>query len=80
MFATDVTNPEVWADAAFGPVMRKRIMPSEDETIGEHSPPTAPLHRYVSVFNASRGASVISDGLAEYETRGDGSIAITLVR
>jgi mannosylglycerate hydrolase len=80
VFATDVTNPEVWADAAFGPAMRKRIMPSADETVSEHAPPTAPLHRYVSVFSASHGASVISDGLAEYEARDDGSIAVTLVR
>jgi alpha-mannosidase len=80
VFATDVVNPEIWADVAFGPVMRKRIMPSTDETVREHAPPTAPLHRYVSMFSASRGASVISDGLAEYETRDDGSIAITLVR
>lgn len=80
VFATDVAAPEVWADAAFGPVMRRRIRPTADETVAEHAPPTAPLHRYVSLFTASRGASVISDGLAEYETRDDGSIAIALVR
>ena len=80
VFATDVAAPEVWADAAFGPVMRTRINPSADEMVAEHAPPTAPLHRYVSLFSASRGASVISDGLAEYEAGDDGAVAITLLR
>jgi mannosylglycerate hydrolase len=80
VFGTDIVSPEVWADAAFGPIMRTHITPSADETVSEHAPPTAPLHRYVSLFSAARGASVLSDGLAEYEARDDGTIAITLVR
>jgi alpha-mannosidase len=34
----------------------------------------------VSLFNVSGGCTVFSDGLAEYEARDDGSVAITLVR
>jgi alpha-mannosidase len=45
----------------------------------EIPPPTAPLHRYVSVFNEQQGFTVFSDGLAEYEHRDD-TILITLVR
>jgi alpha-mannosidase len=41
---------------------------------------TAPLQRYVSLFDERKGATVYSDGLAEYEAREDGSVAITLVR
>jgi alpha-mannosidase len=80
VLASDVTRPEVWADAAFGPVHRTPITPSPDETQSERVPPTAPLHRYVSLFDESRGCTVMSDGLAEYESRDDASVAVTLVR
>jgi mannosylglycerate hydrolase len=80
VLSTDVTHSDAWADAAFGPVHRTPITPSPDETQSERVPPTAPLHRYVSLFDASRGCTVLSDGLAEYESRDDGSIAVTLVR
>src|SRR5262249_52772767 len=49
--ATDVAGAAVWADAAFGPVRREPITPSADETQSERVPPTAPLHRYVSLFH-----------------------------
>ena len=42
--------------------------------------PTAPLHRYVSRFTGAAGATVFSDGLAEYESLADGTVAVTLVR
>jgi alpha-mannosidase len=79
-FATDVERGETWADAAFGTVRRVPLeVPAEDRA-AETPPATAPLHRYVSLFNADRGATLYSDGLAEYETRPDGRIAVTLVR
>lgn len=80
VFRSDVSAPSVWADAAFGPIHRERLIISDDEAAVEHAPPTAPLHRYVSLFNVSGGCTVFSDGLAEYEARDDGSVAITLVR
>jgi mannosylglycerate hydrolase len=46
----------------------------------EHVVPTAPLHRWVSRFTATGGATVFSDGLAEYESLPDGAISVTLVR
>ena len=46
----------------------------------EHYVPTAPLHRYVSRYSAEAGATVYSDGLAEYEALDDGTVAVTLVR
>jgi len=75
----DVRDGEVWADAAFGPVHRKPIVPAKDERAMEAAPPTAPLHRYVTVADHTRGLTLVSDGLAEYEARDDG-IAVTLVR
>jgi 2-O-(6-phospho-alpha-D-mannosyl)-D-glycerate hydrolase len=80
LLSTDVEQADVWADAAFGPVRRVPIAPSADETQDERVPPTAPLHRYVSLFDDARGCTVLSDGLAEYEWRDDGSVAVTLVR
>ena len=70
----------VWADAAFGPVRREPIVLDEPRPRDELPPPTAPLHRYVSLFNEQAGFTVFSDGLAEYEARDDGSMLVTLVR
>jgi alpha-mannosidase len=46
----------------------------------ESPPPTAPLHRWVSVYGASHAATLVSDGLAEYEAAADGRLLVTLVR
>ncbi len=78
--ATDVTHASVVADAMFGPVERSPILASRDDLRMETPPQTEPLHRYVSLFGVSRGATLFSDGLAEYEAGNDGSIAVTLLR
>jgi alpha-mannosidase len=80
LLGTGVTGGRVVADAAFGPVQRDRIVATESALAMETPPPTAPMHRYVSVFAAGRGATVFGDGLAEYEAFADGTIALTLVR
>jgi len=46
----------------------------------EIPPRTAPLHRYVSLFSAHVGATLFSDGLAEYEVASDGTIWVTVLR
>ena len=51
-----------------------------EESAVEHAPPTAPLHRYVTLFGQDRGFTLYSDGLAEYESMNDGTLAVTLVR
>jgi len=79
-FRTGVGGARTWADAAFGPVERAPIVVSEDERAIEQPPPTAPMHRYVSLFAGARGCTVFSDGLAEYEAGASGDVAITLVR
>jgi mannosylglycerate hydrolase len=79
-FRTDVDAPRVLADAMFGPVDRPEIVVSPADAAFERPPATAPLHRYVSLFNASRGATLISDGLGEYEVTPDGTAFVTLVR
>ena len=44
-----------------------RIAIGEPKRPSSMPPPTAPLHRYVSLFDDARGVTVFSDGLAEYE-------------
>lgn len=78
--AGDVANGTVWADAAFGPVRRDVIEVDLADSAAEHVLPTAPLHRYVSLFGESSGFTVFSDGLAEYEARADGAIVVTVLR
>jgi alpha-mannosidase len=80
LFASDVLQPEVWADAAFGPVRRFPLAIGSEEFAVEQALPTAPLHRYVSLFGPDRGFTLYSDGLAEYESMTDGAVAVTLVR
>jgi alpha-mannosidase len=76
--ATHVTEAEIFADAAFGPVRRDPIVAPPLST--ETPPPTAPLARYVTLTNQSRGATIYSDGLGEYEHLADGTLALTLLR
>lgn len=73
-------HARVVADAMFGPVERRPIAASGDDLKMETPPATAPLHRYVSLFAASHGATLFSDGLAEYEADERGGIIVTLLR
>ena len=77
---TALRDPEVYADAMFGPVRRVSIVVPPEDAASELPPPTAPLHRYVSLFSAAGGATIYSDGLGEYEATPVGGVAITLVR
>ncbi|HUF28838.1 MAG TPA: glycosyl hydrolase-related protein [Gemmatimonadaceae bacterium] len=77
---TDVRDGTVVADAAFGPVVRQPITVTAADSGIETPPTTGPLHRYVTVVAEDRGATLFSDGLAEYEAMTDGGIAVTLVR
>lgn len=79
-FATGVAHAHVVADAMFGPVERKTVAVTHDDLAMETPLNTAPLHRYVSLFGASHGSTLFSDGLAEYEADRDGGIAVTLLR
>lgn len=77
---TGVPGDRVLADAALGPVWRAPLdVPPEDQR-AERVLTTAPLHRYVSRYDGARGATVYSDGLAEYEAAADGAVYVTLVR
>ena len=77
---TSIANARVWADAAFGPVERVPVNVPDADRVAEHPLATAPLHRYVSLFDSTHGATVYSDGLAEYEATDSGDVAVTLVR
>jgi mannosylglycerate hydrolase len=77
---TRLVNASVWADAAFGPVHRTRLLVPDEDQADEIPAPTAPLHRYVSLFTDDAGISLFSDGLAEYEASYDGRLFVTLLR
>ena len=78
--ATGLEGARTVADAAFHAIERRALeVHAEDEAM-ERVVPTAPLHRFVSRYGADAGATVLSDGLAEYESLDDGSVAVTLVR
>jgi alpha-mannosidase len=78
--ATGLRHARTVADAAFHLVERRPLeLPDEDAAM-EHVVPTAPLHRYVSRYSAEAGATVYSDGLAEYEALDNGAVAVTLLR
>ena len=76
---TDVSRGRTFADAAFACVERSPLRVTAREARMERPVPTAPLHRYVSLFGAKRGATLFADGCTEYETR-DGAIHVTLLR
>lgn len=77
---TGLAAGAVWADAAFGPVHRERIDVPNEDMRDERPLPTAPLHRYVSLCSPSAGATLFSDGLAEYEATDRGELFVTLLR
>jgi hypothetical protein len=79
---TRLKADRIWADAAFGPIVRDPAADGGrvDGRLHETPPPTAPLHRYVSVHSPEGGATLYSDGLAEHEVRADGTIFVTLLR
>ena len=77
---TGIANGAVWADAAFGPVHRQRLEVPEEDMRDERPLPTAPLHRFVSLFSSATGATLFSDGLAEYEATDRGELFVTLLR
>ena len=77
---TGLANARTLADAAFLPVERRPIGITPADAEMEHDVPTAPLHRWVARFTTDAGATLVSDGLGEYEACDDGSIAVTLVR
>lgn len=69
----------VFADAAFAVLEREPLKVAARDEKMERVVPTAPLHRYVSVFDARSGATIFSDGLPEYEAIGD-RVAVTVLR
>ena len=68
------------ADGHFGPVSRTPG-PGPRLPAGLEQPaPTAPMQRYVSTANGTRGVTVLADGLPEYELKADGTLLVTLLR
>lgn len=77
---TGLESSRTIADAAFTTVERHALDISESDARMEHVVNSAPLHRWVARVGSNTGVTLFSDGLAEYESVADGSIAVTLVR
>ena len=77
---TRLVGSTTLADAAFLPVVRAPLVVGAADELMEHVVPTAPLHRWVARFAPDAGVALVSDGLAEYESRADGSLLVTLLR
>jgi hypothetical protein len=75
----DAHRSRCLADAAFGPVERRAIDGVPGAQPFEVPPPTMPLHRWLSVTDNARGATLLSDGLAEAE-HADGRLYVTVLR
>lgn len=78
--ATGLAGATTLADAAFHPVVRRAPGIPVAAQHMERAVATAPLHRWVARFGPGAGATIFSDGLAEYESLEDGAVAITLIR
>ncbi len=77
---TELRSATVTADAAFGPIIRTPIVANPGALAMETPPPTAPLHRHVTLRTPAAGLTLVSDGLAEYEVSEAGDLSVTLVR
>lgn len=78
--ATGLAGAATFVDAAFQPVRREPLLVPENEQHAERVVTTAPLHRWVTRFGADAGVTIFSDGLTEYESLDDGTVALTLFR
>ena len=78
--ATGLAEATTLADAAFHPVERRPVTVSPEDAMMEQVVATAPLHRWVARFTSHGGATLFSDGLAEYESLERGEVAVTLLR
>lgn len=67
IWCTDISHGAVVADAALGPVVRETLQTLSAAVPFEQPPTTMPLHRWLTVHNASQSATLMSDGLAEGE-------------
>jgi len=79
-FATGLEQPQIFADAAFGPVLRVPLDRASVNETHEYVTNSAPLHRWVAAASERHSTTIISDGLAEYEHIDHQRLAITLVR
>jgi hypothetical protein len=68
------------ADAAFAVLSRWNTPAAPRPGDAEVIPPLHPLHRFVTVHDATRGLTLVSDGLAEYEVADEGDVWVTLIR
>ena len=80
LFETGCKTEHHHADNAFAVLSRKRQTFDPKDFAIEVPAAVSPMHRFVTVEDESAGATVISDGLPEYELKQNGVLALTLLR
>lgn len=82
LFPSGAKSKSVYADSQFCIVEREQKRYDLRRFTIEHPASVAPMQRFVTVRDAGRGLTLLSDGLPEYELLldGKGTLALTLLR
>jgi mannosylglycerate hydrolase len=82
LFSTGIDTTESYADTPFAVVHRTHQAYDTRQFPFEHPAMVAPMQRFVTIADASKGCTLIVKGLPEYELKLDkrGKLALTLLR
>jgi alpha-mannosidase len=82
LFSTGIDTVESYADTPFAVVHRTHQTYDTTQFPFEHPALVAPMQRFVTIADASKGLTLIVKGLPEYELKLDkrGELALTLLR
>jgi alpha-mannosidase/mannosylglycerate hydrolase len=82
LFSTSIDTIESYAETPFAVVKRKHRTYDTSQFPFEHPAMVAPMQRFVTIGDASKGFTLITRGLPEYELKLDkkGELALTLLR
>jgi mannosylglycerate hydrolase len=82
LFSTGIDTVESYAETPFAVVKRKHQAYDTSQFPFEHPAMVAPMQRFVTIADSTKGLTLISKGLPEYELKLEkrGDLALTLLR
>lgn len=82
LFSTGIDTVESYAETPFAVVKREHRTYNTSQFHIEHPAMVAPMQRFVTIYDNSKGVTLITKGLPEYELKLDkrGELALTLLR
>ncbi len=82
LFSTGIDTVESYAETPFAVVKREHQIYDTSQFPFEHPAMVAPMQRFVTICDNSKGLTLITKGLPEYELKVDkrGELALTLLR